>query len=236
MDQPSWWTTNDSPKGRWEVLQILNQGVWNPQLVSLAGAITTTTQNSTDDTPTSSISAGSARHKQQEPQQEQQNRQKIVEKLLHLIRNIPGLLDGCLFGNVLVSKIYPGTIIEPHCGPTNVRHRLQFVLERPSSSLSKHHDPGRQLSLQVGPSHRLFWDNNDNIDKKNSTSKEDDRMEMFVFDDSYVHSVTFPHQRHQNTHEANNDSYRTVLIVDLWHPDLSSTERTLLRDLYPPMA
>ena len=40
----------------------------------------------------------------------------------------PTHADSCLFGNVFFSILQPGSIIEPHCGPTNVRHRLQLCL------------------------------------------------------------------------------------------------------------
>ena len=34
---------------------------------------------------------------------------------------------------------------------------------------------------------------------------------------------------------SSSSSGRVVLIVDLWHPDLTLEERSLLRDLYPEM-
>lgn len=40
---------------------------------------------------------------------------------------------------------------------------------------------------------------------------------LFVFDDSWEHEVW---------HRG--DSYRLVLIVDVWHPDLTETERKTL--------
>lgn len=132
-----------------------------------------------------------------------------------LIRNIPGLMDQCLFGNVVISRIHPGTVIEPHCGPTNVRHRLQLVLEVPSSSPSLKNSS--RLSLLVGQEERISWNSSDDV---------------FVFDDSFVHSVRYP--KAYNASLSNET--RTVLIVDLWHPQLSLTERRLLQQLYPPFS
>jgi Aspartyl/Asparaginyl beta-hydroxylase len=132
-----------------------------------------------------------------------------------LLQHVPGLMDQCLFGNVVISRIHPGTMIEPHCGPTNARHRLQLVLEVPSSSSSLQNNTN--MSLLVGPEEQINWNSPDDV---------------FVFDDSFVHSVRF--LKACNATIAKNT--RTVLIVDLWHPQLSATERSLLQQLYPPFS
>jgi hypothetical protein len=146
-----------------------------------------------------------------------------IERLFHLVRNIPGLMEKCLFGNVMISKICPGTIIEPHCGPTNARHRLQFLVALPedqvdsppsSSSSSSPEDHTSGPCLFVGKDVQLIW----------STQHD-----VFVFDDSFVHSVNFSPQKDGRQLVA-----RIVLIVDLWNPDLDEFERTLLQHLYPP--
>jgi len=173
------------------------------------------------------------------------NSKEPCRKLLELVRNIPSLLTNSLFGNVFISKIYPGTIIEPHCGPTNIRHRLQFLLKLPkivSSCCSLESEQNTKscdvekvptLSLSVGRDEKILWDiHNDS----------------FVFDDSFVHSVTYrdeevmkdsctpPTVRNlKKTDLRNKDSLaRLVLIVDLWHPELDDMEIRLLQDLYPP--
>ncbi|KAG7367207.1 aspartyl/asparaginyl beta-hydroxylase [Nitzschia inconspicua] len=147
---------------------------------------------------------------------EGQNGSSAWNDVLSLVRNIPGLMNECLFGNVMISKIHSGTTIEPHCGPTNVRHRLQFLLEMASEDKLK-------MSMLIGRDKQVFWNSVDNI---------------FVFDDSYVHSVTYPQTK--NGAERHEDHAltrtRTVLIVDLWNPYLSSMERLLLQQLYPRFA
>lgn len=163
------------------------------------------------------------------------NKEEPCRKLLELIQNIPGLLNNCLFGNAFISKIYPGTSIEPHCGPTNIRHRLQFLLKLPHvhpSAGERDADQKPKLSLSVGHENSIFWN------MENDT---------FVFDDSFVHSVTYPDEEPgtdgritgiENSGKGNlpkKDSLaRMVLIVDLWHPGLQDVEMKLLRDLYPP--
>jgi hypothetical protein len=146
-------------------------------------------------------------------------------KLFELVRNIPGLLNNSLFGNVFISKIYPGTNIEPHCGPTNIRHRLQFLLKLPDNSGSCDTDKIPALSLSVGREENILWDMHN---------------DTFVFDDSFVHSVTYrdkdPRRDEPTTTavESFEDEVRIVLIVDLWHPGLQDNEMKLLEDLYPP--
>ncbi len=158
--------------------------------------------------------------------------------LLDLVREIPGLLTDSLFGNAFVSKIYPGTTIEPHCGPTNIRHRLQFLLKLPDDrdDVRNHKAESNttpRLSLSVGHQEKIEWAKNN---------------DTFVFDDSFVHSVTYQEKASRNNGQATasiedsvkenlrkRDSLaRIVLIVDLWHPGLQDTERRLLKDLYPP--
>jgi aspartate beta-hydroxylase len=90
-------------------------------------------------------------------------------------------------------------MIDPHCGPTNVRHRLHFPLAVPSS--------GPVLTVA---NDKLAW--NEGC--------------CFVFDDSLVHSVQYPV-------DSGTNSCRVVLIVDLWHPDLTAAEREAIANLYP---
>ena len=153
------WLDNDTHG--WQVLQLLNQGVWN------------------------------------------QENLETCPKLARLLKSLPDLLDKCLFGNAFCSKIMPGTIITPHCGPTNVRHRLQYAITMPPTS-------NQQAGLKVGDDQVLTWQ----------------QGKAFVFDDSFEHSVDY---------STNSRGERIVLIVDLWHPELTLAERRLLERLYPPV-
>ena len=143
---------------------------------------------------------------------------------MQLVRDLPNLMEDCLFGNVIVSKIYAGTCIEPHCGPTNVRHRLQYTLTvPPATSHLNHHTP----SLRVGGgATQLTWT---------------DPGDYFIFDDSMVHSVEYQDNETSRSSTSSNLAmvsrlrlYRMVLIVDLWHPNLTPVERAFVRYMYPP--
>jgi len=50
--------------------------------------------------------------------------------------------------------------------------------------------------------------------------------DVFVFDDSLTHAVDYPEK-------LSSTKPRVVLIVDLWHPDLTDTERKVILGLYP---
>jgi len=130
---------------------------------------------------------------------------RSCSKTYSLVKQFCGLMDKCMFGNVFFSVLYPGTKIEEHCGPTNVRHRLHFPLLVPS-----HENEQNAPSLKI-MSKKIHWTEN----------------ETFVFDDSLVHAAEYPNN------EAS--EVRVVLIVDLWHPDLTSDERQMLSELYPPV-
>lgn len=117
--------------------------------------------------------------------------------------NIYNLMENCIFGNVFISVLYPGTTIEPHCGPTNIRHRLHYALSVPNT---------KNVPILKVRNEIFKWEEG----------------EVFVFDDSLVHSAEF---------DINCDTseVRVVLVIDLWHPSLSDNERNLLSGLYPPI-
>jgi hypothetical protein len=128
----------------------------------------------------------------------------------HLLLSLPDCLDKCLFGNAFISKIQPNTIITPHCGPTNIRHRLQFPILTNNGS---DNDDNERCGLLVAGDNLISWEEG----------------VPFVFDDSLEHSVDY------KTAASSSRSERIVLIVDLWHPDLDkNVERDVLCQLYPP--
>ena len=125
------------------------------------------------------------------------------------------IMEGCIFGNVFISVLHPGTIIDPHCGPSNVRHRLHFSLQVPNA---REGDEAPHLCVAR---EKTIWREG----------------ECFVFDDSIVHSVAFGEDVISSEQTSKRDvgtgNCRVVLIVDLWHPDLTREERRALSDLYP---
>jgi Aspartyl/Asparaginyl beta-hydroxylase len=98
-----------------------------------------------------------------------------------------------LAGLAYASRMRPGTHIQPHRGPTNVRVRCHLGIVVPEGD----------CAIRVGAETRRW---------------EEGRC--LVFDDHFEHEAW--------NHTAED---RIVLIVDVWHPGLSSTEVSLLEGL-----
>jgi len=110
---------------------------------------------------------------------------EIIERA-GAIRTLPGL--------IYASRLKPGTHINAHQGPTNIRVRCHLPLLVPDGD----------CAIRVGAETRRW---------------EEGRC--VVFDDSLDHEAW---------NHGSGD--RIVLIVDLWHPDLSIEEIALLRGLH----
>ncbi|KAK7087289.1 hypothetical protein V1264_021361 [Littorina saxatilis] len=115
-----------------------------------------------------------------------------------VVSSLPGIMTDNLFGNVAFSLVEPGTKIEPHFGPTNVRIRCHLGLRIPTG-----------CELTVGDT-TLQW----------SEGK------LLCFDETYLHAV-----QHRGVGVA-----RAVLLLDLWHPDLDSEQRSLINYSFCPGA
>ena len=155
---------------QWNVLHLLNQGVWHEENAALCPETT------------------------------------------RIVKSLDNLIENCIFGNVFVSVLTTGTRIEPHCGPTNARHRLHLALQIPSTTENGNDEPVLTVLNQ-----RITW-------------KQD---QAFVFDDSLTHAVDYPPRDDVGDTIDDNNKPRVVLIVDLWHPDLTLVERRAIQELYP---
>lgn len=107
-------------------------------------------------------------------------------------------------GQVKFSVMKSGTHVHPHSGPTNCRLRAHLGLQIPKVNKQLTEGPAKSNStvLRVADQY-LHW-----ADGK-----------MFVFDDSFDHEVW---------HYNESNEPRVVLILDLWHPDLSAEKRASL--------
>ena len=124
----------------------------------------------------------------------------------------------CGFGSIYLSKLKQNTKVVEHCGPTNVRLRCHLPLVVPKNTSGSY--------LKVGE-HCVTWEEGIPI----------------LFDDSFVHSAVHVGSNDRSgsssdsSSTSSNEQYdgdRIVLIVDLWHPALSESDRTALGVLYPP--
>jgi hypothetical protein len=217
-------TSTTAPHTPWTVLHLMNQGKWikeNVQLFPQTFQIMTELLPPPNSNGSSSSSSSST------------------------------IMKSCIFGNIFLSRVRPGCEIAPHCGPTNVRHRLHLTLINTTntSSSSRQQQPVLKVRDEI-----MTWARN----------------QALVFDDSLVHSVAYIHptldnistvssstptttttttttSRIQSTTENINEhaaaaaakggeeeeEERIVWIVDLWHPDLTPSERQAITDLYP---
>jgi len=172
------------------------------------------------------------------------------------------MAGSCGLGSVYFSKLGSNTKIKEHWGPTNVRWRCHLPLIVPSSPLvddSNSSTPNvgvddsrqrrrRQSCLRVGQvgvnEEYVYWKEGKPI----------------LFDDSFLHSAVHYHDvndddttdaaygenacasssksssNNNNSSSINNimNGARIVLIVDLWHPSLTQSDRTAFGVLYPP--
>ena len=133
-------------------------------------------------------------------------------KTCELLQGIPLLADNCV-GASSFSVMQAGTHVEPHSGPSNTRLRVHLGLDIPESTNIPNFKNGDQqpeslTQLRVG-NEFLSWKNG----------------EMIVFDDSYDHEVWHFHPSNRS---------RMVLIVDLWHPELTIQQiaETILTHYY----
>lgn len=123
-----------------------------------------------------------------------ENNCKEMPKTTQLIEGLDTFMKGVIFGNAFISILDQQSVVEPHCGPTNLRVRCHMGLQIPVGN----------CSITV-----------------NGVEEKWSNQECLLFDDSFVHSAT-----------NMTESQRIVLIVDLWHPNLTLTEMKILRELF----
>ena len=109
-----------------------------------------------------------------------------------LVETISHLTNNILGGG-LFSMMTSGTHVHPHSGPTNSRLRAHIGLDIPNNHNGV--DAPWHSRIRVHNEY-LFWENG----------------EIIIFDDSFDHEVW-----HYNPLNHS----RLVLILDLWHPDMT---------------
>lgn len=122
----------------------------------------------------------------------------------------------CKRGQVKFSVMHPNTHVWPHCGPTNCRLRAHLGLKidkNTSIRVATETRFGYHFALFHFFSFGMFL-----FQKKISfffrTWTEGN---ILILDDSFEHEVWH-----------NGTTYRLILIVDVWHPDLTADEKKTL--------
>ena len=118
----------------------------------------------------------------------------------NLIESVPQIAQNRR-GQVKFSIMEAGTHVHSHSGPTNCRLRVHLGLKIPKDT-SPSNIPEKKTKLRVADQY-VTWKNG----------------EMFIFDDSFDHEVW-----HDNPQKES----RIVLILDLWHPELTEHQKITL--------
>ena len=136
------------------------------------------------------------------------NQCPILTSLLQ--NNLRGKLCDCSFGYAYFSRLQPGAQIAPHFGPTNFKLRLQLPLLLPSQRSVMSDTDAEFFSgcfIQCGGARREYHPG-----------------KALIFDDSFSHFVV---------NQSTND--RVVLIVDIWHPQLTSSAISVINSHFNPV-
>lgn len=116
---------------------------------------------------------------------------KTVSILQQHCRDATGLAL-CCGGDVIFSVLTPGTVLRPHCGPSNSRLTCHLAIKVPRSL-----EQGCHLRVAVEPPRG--W--------------EEGRC--LVFDDSFEHEVIYAEAPSHEPYPGE----RVVLLANFWHPD-----------------
>ena len=122
-----------------------------------------------------------------------------------LLADTASFLGSNIYCYAMYSELQPGSVIEPHTGPCNYRLRCHIPLYVPHG-----------YWLKVGKT-TVTWEANT----------------VLVFDDSFVHTVWYESGSASNTDDCHKE--RIVFIIDIWHPEVTDTERLALNYIFKPI-
>ncbi|XP_063396687.1 aspartate beta-hydroxylase domain-containing protein 2-like isoform X1 [Mytilus trossulus] len=101
---------------------------------------------------------------------------------------------------------------------------VAFSVVYPGTTISDHYGPTNirlrcHLGLQTSPFCSIVVD---------GQKKSWRNGKVILFDDSYLHGVEY-------THDVRDENkYRAVLMMDMWHPDITKEEQKILSYMFPP--
>jgi hypothetical protein len=123
--------------------------------------------------------------------------------ILQTLRDEGHLFEGTPFGYSFFSRLHAHSRIAAHCAPMNLRLRLHLPLFVPTKSIATSASD-QKCCLRVGKQTREWVPG-----------------QALVFDDAYEHEVW-----------NDTDQERVLLLVDVWHPDISKEERQEIVHLF----
>lgn len=131
--------------------------------------------------------------------------------VLQVLRDEGFLFEGTPFGYTFYSTLHPHSKIEPHTSPMNFRLRIHLPLMVPKvekTTTSDDDDEHPPCGIRVGPLTRPWVEG-----------------QALVLDDAYRHAVW-----------NETDTARVLLLVDVWHPDVTATERRDIVEMFADAA
>ena len=133
--------------------------------------------------------------------------------VLQQLRDDKLLFEGTPFGYTFFSTLHAQSRIAAHSAPMNLRLRVHLALQVPSSAKEEYSDGTAaskkpKCGLRVGPTMRT-WETG----------------QALVLDDAYDHEVW-----------NETDEKRVLLLVDIWHPDVTQTERQEIVEMFAAAA
>ena len=130
----------------------------------------------------------------------------VTAGILEKLRETNQLFEGTPFGYSFFSTLHGKSNIQPHTGPMNLRLRIHLPLSVPTGAVvSDENITGRPgCGIRVGA-----------VTRKWHTGK------CLVLDDSYEHQVW-----------NDTEDTRVVLLLDIWHPDVSPPERREIASMF----
>lgn len=136
-----------------------------------------------------------------------QRKEAFAERCPKTAAAVDGLGDDLLdgpFSFCFFSTLQGKSRIKPHNGPMNLRLRIHLPLIVPDETHTDGYHGGLSCGIRVGSQIRRW---------------EEGRA--LVLDDSYEHEVW-----------NDTDSVRVLLLVDVWHPDVTLEEKERIRNMF----
>ena len=138
-----------------------------------------------------------------------ENVSRYCQHTISVISNLSSFsICESIFGSVYFVSIPPGANIQPDCGATNLKLRIQIPIE---------------INLNSDDSIGYEYSSDFNLTVRN-ISKEYKLGSCFIFDDSYTHSIN-----NQSSNE------KVLLVFDIWHPKLSRKSIEKLLYYFDPL-
>ena len=126
--------------------------------------------------------------------------------VLQTLRDNNLLFEGTPFGYAFYSTLHPHSSIQAHTAPMNFRLRIHVPIEIPDYNNDDATTTNNKKTCGI------------RVGSKSTTWHTDQPL---VLDDAYNHQVW-----------NDGDQHRVILLVDIWHPDVTLQEKQDIQELF----